>query len=404
MDSRADRQLIRAINRTHVFQLIREDGPISRAGIARTTGLTQVTVSTIINELMAHGLVGEGDQAASTGGRRATLVHLIPRSYFAVGAKVMEQHIVGAVTDLAGNLIAEADVPLDDQRTSPDEVVAGLDRLVNSLVTSAGVPRARLLGLGIGMAGVVDGRTGVCRYSPFLGWHNVPIAELASRQLGIPVLVENDVNTLALAERWFGVGQDVSDFLLVTIGRGVGLGIVAEGRLYRGGRGGAGEFGHTVVDGNDTPCVCGNIGCLEATVAEPALINAARAILGTPGHPADANELYRQLRDTPVLRPIFYDAGKMLGRALANLVNLLAPTMVILSGEGIEAGDALLAPLRQELEAKVFDGLRDSYQLVVEPLPDAAWARGAASLVLGEVFDLPTNSQADLLWSRENVS
>jgi len=398
----ADRQLIRAINRALVFQLVRQEGPISRASIARATGLTQVTVGAITAELMAHGLVGEGALAPSTGGRPATLVHLVPKSYFAVGVKVMEQHIVGALTDLEGDAVAEADVPIVDRE--PNSVVSALSQLVDVLVTQAGTSRSKILGVGIGIAGVVDGRAGVCRYSPFLGWHDVPITELATRALGIPVLVENDVNTLALAERWFGVGHDTSDFLLVTLGRGVGLGIVADGRLYRGAKGGAGEFGHTVVDGSDRPCACGNIGCLEATVSEPALIGSARTLLGSTHTPADPEDFYRLIPETPALRPLLRVAGRMLGRALANLVNLFAPALVILSGEGIRAGQELLDPLREELEARVFKGLRGTYQLVIEPLPDAAWARGAASLVLGELFDLPTHTQADLLWSRENVS
>ncbi|MEX0700168.1 MAG: ROK family transcriptional regulator [Acidimicrobiia bacterium] len=403
MQDAADRQLIRAINRALVFQLIRREGPISRAEIARATGLTQVTVGTITSELMAHGLVGEGDQAKSTGGRPATLLHLVPQSYFAIGAKVMESHVVGAVTDLEGDAVAEVDVAIEGLSSNPNNVVDAIARLVDQLVARAGIPRNKVLGIGIGLAGVVDARAGICRYSPFLGWHDVHIRDMASRELGIPVFVDNDVNTLALAERWFGVGHDVADFVLVTLGRGVGLGIVADGRLYRGARGGAGEFGHTVVDGSDRPCACGNFGCLEATVSEPALVAAARTLMGTSG-PGDAEELYRMIPESASLRPLFRVAGKMLGRSLANLVNLFAPTLLILSGEGIRAGDVLLDPLREELEARVFDGLRGTFQLVVEPLPDAAWARGAASLVLGELFELPTNVQADLLWSKEAVS
>lgn len=402
MPNPADRQLIRAINRALVLQLIRLDGPISRAAIARATGLTQVTVGTITAELMANGLVDEGAQAPSTGGRPGTLVHLVPRSYFAIGVKVMETHIVGAVTDLEGNAVAEADVPID--RMDPASVVRSISHLVDLLIDRTATVRSKILGVGIGLAGVIDGRAGICRYSPFLGWHDVPIAELASRALGISVLVENDVNTLALAERWFGVGHDVSDFVLVTLGRGVGLGIVADSRLHQGARGGAGEFGHTIVDNSDRPCTCGKTGCLEATVSEPSLIAAARDLLGSKNSPVDAEEFYALIPETPALRPLLTAAGTMLGRALANVVNLLAPSLVILSGEGIRAGNSLLEPMREELAARVFDGLQGTYQLVVEPLPDAAWARGAASLVLGELFELPTRVQADLRWSKRNVS
>lgn len=398
----ADRQLVRAMNRAMVLREIKQ-APVSRAEVARSTGLSQVTVGAITSELLGYGVIAEGDQAPSSGGRPATLLELVPGAFHAVGIKLREDGLVGAVTNLEAEPLAEMECPLEGR--NPRAVLEVAAGLVDALLLSAGVERTSLLGLGIGMAGVVDGDAGVCRHSPFLGWRDVAVAELAEEMLGIPVLVDNDVNTLAMAERWFGAGRDVDDFVLVTLGRGIGLGVVANARLLRGARGGAGEFGHTTVDGSNRPCPCGNTGCLEASVSEPALVEAARILLGDDSSRiVDAEALYALATDDLALQGLLVEAGHMLGRGLANVVNLFAPSVVILSGEGVRAGEALLAPVRDELTARVFSGLRDSFEVVVEPLPDAAWARGAASLVLSEIFDVPTRTRSDLLWGREVVS
>jgi N-acetylglucosamine repressor len=398
----ADRPLVRSINRAMVLHEVRQRGPLSRAAIARATGLSSVTVGAIAGELLSYGLVAEQDGAPSGRGRPASLLSFAPSSFQAVGIKLMEDHLVGAATNLDAEPLAEAEHGL--RTTQPAHVVDAVCALVDRLVADAVLDRGRLLGVGIGMAGVVDGDEGVCRHSPFFGWRDVPIAARAAEALGTPVMVENDVNTLALAERWFGVGHDVDDFLLVTLGRGVGLGIVREGRLHRGAHGGAGEFGHTVVDGNNRPCSCGNVGCLEATVSESALLEAAKTLSRAGGRELDdVEELYRRAGDDPRLRALLEQAGGVLGRGLANLVNLFAPSLVIVSGEGVRAGSIMLEAVRQEVSLHVFPGLRDTYKFAIEPLPDAAWARGAASLVLGELFDVPLRAGGNLLWADEKV-
>lgn len=396
----ADRYLIRALNRATVLDLIRQRGPISRATVSRLTGLSQVTVGTITAELIRVGLISEGEPESSTGGRPATPLRLNPGSFYAVGIKLMEDHLVGAVTDLESEPLGSAEAPLPS--SLPESVLEAAAGLVDHLLEITGLDRSRLLGVGIGMAGVIDGEKGICHYSPFLKWQDVAVTEIGERIIGAPVLVDNDVNTLALAERWFGVGHEVDNFLLVTLGRGLGLGVVVDGRLYRGSHGGAGEFGHTVVDASSRPCQCGNIGCLEATVAEPALLDSATALLKAEGQVVEsAEDVYDLVPRVPALAELFTAAGQMLGQGLANLVNVLAPELIILSGEGMRAWELLLDPLHAELERRVFHGLRGSFRLEVEPLPDAAWARGAASLVLGEIFELPTHTRTDLLWSNE---
>lgn len=399
----ADRPLVREINRAVVLHEIRQRGPLSRSDVARATGLSTATVGTIISELLSYGLVAEADGTPGGRGRPGTPVSFLPSAFQVVGIKLMEDHLVGAATDLEGETLAEGEEPLDG--LSPEQVVETAKKLVDRLCYEAGLEMGWLLGVGIGMAGIIDGDQGVCRYSPFLGWRDVPLAAMASEAMGVRVRLENDVNTLALAERWFGVGHDVDNFVLVTLGRGIGLGVVSDGKLYRGARGGAGEFGHTQVDGNSRPCPCGNIGCLEASVSEPAILEAAQTLVGRSGTvPATIEEVYDLAHQDQRVSQLLAQAGRALGRGLANVVNLFAPEMVILSGEGIRAGELMLSAMKEELALSVFPGLRDSYELAVEPLPDAAWARGAASLVVGDLFEVPARPGSEQMWSRELTS
>lgn len=392
----ADRGLVRAINRAAVLRAVKDAGALSRADIARRSGLSQVTVGSIVSDLLDQDLLVEGDEAPSNGGRPSRLLLLNSSAYVSIGLKLTEDHVVGALTDLEANVVVDASRRLPG--SDPEQVADAIADTVRGLLADSGTDPGRLLGVGIGTAGAVDGETGVCRYSPFLGWRDVPIGELVSTRVGVPVLVENDVNTLALAERWFGAGRGQRNFLLVTVGRGVGLAIVADGGLYRG-AGGAGEFGHTVVDGSTRVCSCGRTGCLEASVGESGLLAAAADVARAKRRrrPADLAELYTAADSDAALREVVREAGRLLGRGIGNLVNLFAPSLVIVSGEVLELSSLLVDAAIEGLDEHVFPGLVGSFEILTEPLPESAWARGAASLVLGELFDTPTRTQVDLL-------
>ncbi len=362
--------------------MVRARGPISRTDIAEATRLSLATVSGITADLIHQNLVYEHEAGASTGGRRPILLALNRRAGFVVGVKLTETHIVAALTDLTAEIVDEREVPLDaDQR--PEAVVAALADVVEAL--RATYPGQRVFGLGLGMAGVIARREGICRFSPFFRWRDVPLRALVENRLALPVVLENDVNTLALAEQWFGAGLGVADFLVVTLGRGVGMGMVLNGQLYRGGNGGAGEFGHVTVVPDGPRCDCGKHGCLEALVADPAILRHLRTALNRNDLTMpEAIALARG--EDAVARAVFAEAGRTLGRAIADLVNVFNPPLLIVGGEGAGALDLLLEPLREALKAHCFDDFFSDLRLVVEPWGDDAWARGAASLMLDELF------------------
>jgi predicted NBD/HSP70 family sugar kinase len=237
------------------------------------------------------------------------------------------------------------------------------------------------------MAGIVDRERGICRYSPFLPWRDLPLRDLIESRVGMPVIVENDVNALTLAERWFGAGAGAQNFLVVTLGRGVGMGLMLNGELYRGGRDGAGEFGHITVVENGPRCNCGKLGCVEAFISESALTTAAQQVIDRPISLAEALTEAHQGNES--IRHIFDQAGSLFGLALSGVVNVLNPTLIILGGEGTHFIDLLLPSFTTALREHSFAGFFDDAEIVIEPWGDDAWARGAAGLMLDAYFHPP---------------
>ena len=386
-----NRDLMRALNRSTVLNIIKTHGPIARTEVARRSGLSPATVTGITADLIAEDLVFEKEAGDSSGGRRPILLAINPTGGCVVGIKLTETQLIGALTDLEATVIAMDVRPLSGR--SHEKMVDSLALLVQRLVKASGFAKKRLLGVGIGLAGIVDAENGVLRQSPYLGWRDLPIGKLLRDKVRVPVYVDNDVNTLTLAEKWFGAGQGIEHFLTVTVGRGVGLGIVVNGQFYRGAGGGAGEFGHTVIDPEGPICACGKRGCLEAFVSDPGLLSlAAQAahrgeLTRAPHSVAELISLAES--GDPVARHIFAYAGEILGRGLANLINILDPQRIIVGGEGVRAGDWLFGPMRAAIAVHVLPSISTDAEIRVEPWGDDAWARGAASLVLRELFEPP---------------
>ena len=386
-----NRDLIRAINRSTVLNTIKTQGSISRAEIARLTGLSAATVTGISAKLIDEGLIFEKAEGDSSGGRKPILLAIDPRGGYVVGIKLMEDHAIGAITDLEATIIAKREEGLQD--LSLDNTLETLESLVERLVVEAGIEREQLLGVGIGLAGIVDARNGILRYSPIFGWHDVPLEDLLFSRLQVPVHIDNDVNTLTLNEQLFGAGQGIDNFLVVTVGRGIGLGMVVNGQLYRGVNGGGGEFGHTVVDPDGPQCACGKRGCIETYISDPALLHKAEEATVRGEIVADVGDIDALIKvagaGNPAAQAIFEQAGERLGYGISNLINVLSPKEIIISGEGVRAGELLFAPMRAAINQQVMPGLAQDTQIRLDVWEDDAWARGAASLILQELFKSP---------------
>ncbi len=381
----ARRQYLKAINRSAILNAIKAHGPIARTDIARLTGLSPAAVTSLTAELIADGLIYEKQEGDSRGGRRPILLALDAAGAYVVGIKLAEENATLALADLNAEVVARHAIALDSP--APARVSDQLAEGVRMLLRTAQVDRSRLLGVGVGLAGIIDAAAGVCRVSPHHGWRDVPFAELLEDRLDYPVYLDNNVNTLTLVEQLYGAGQQVRDFLVVTLGRGIGLGIVANGQLYRGTRGGGGEFGHIVVDPEGQLCACGNRGCLETFVAEPWLLR--RAHLEGLDVPTPEALVSAAQAGHPIARAVLARAGRIFGQGVATLINLFNPALIIISGEGVRAGEFLFAPMREALQRHTFGQLAEDVEVRIEPLSDDTWARGAASLVLREIFHTP---------------
>lgn len=392
-----NRDLIRAMNRSIVLNVIKTYGPIARVEVARRIGLSPATVTGITAELIEENLVFEKDvRGDSSGGRRPILLAINPSGGYVIGIKLTETQAIGALTDLEATVIVKKTDNLHGR--DPEMIVKRLSLLVSELLQMAGLPKEKLLGVGVGLAGIVDSEQGMLRQSPFFGWRDLPLGEMLQAQVCVPVYVDNDVNTLTLAEMWFGGGQGIDSFLIVTVGRGVGLGIVVNGQFYRGVRGGAGEFGHTVIDPEGPTCECGKRGCLEAFVGDPGLVRMATEAANRgeiPGPITSMNDLLAmaQAGEQGTLK-VFAQAGGILGRGIANLINIFNPQRIIIIGEGTRAGDLLFGPMRESIANNVMPGLARDTSIQIDAWGDDAWARGAASLVLRQLFVSPLHKEA----------
>ncbi len=390
---KANRELIKDMNRNLVRNLIKNRGPLSRADLARISRLSPATITSITAEFIASGMVEETGEGRSSGGRRPIMLQLNYKAGFVVGLKLMEHALTIALTDLDAQVLHHRLVPMNgsDSQTEPDLVIACIIKAIEETFTLTQVARDRVMGIGIGMAGSVDSDLGICRYSPFFNWENVSIAEPIATHFDLPVSLENDVNTLTIAEKWFGYGNGMPHFIVATVGRGIGAGIVVNDQFYRGADGGAGEFGHiTIINGDSSatleqlasdPAVIRQVEVAIASGRQTSLASLPKLTLSAIAAAADGGDALAQ--------QVLADAGRWLGIGIATLVNIINPRCVIIAGEGVQAGKHRLDPMREAIYQHTFNGLADDLEIIIEPSGDETWARGAASLVLQELFKTP---------------
>ena len=368
-----------------ILGLLGTRGPSSRADIARTLNVSPATVTQTMKELISRNLVEELDSVPSQGGRPARLLGLVRSAGGAIGAKVTADHVAIVDVQLDGTVRTSTTQPFDP--TSPD----ALDRLCRILGSAVEAHEGQLLGVGVGVPGSVDSQALGVVDAPTLGWSDAQVGPMLRAALGVPVLVDNDVNTLAAAERIYGVGQHHSSYLVLTVGRGVGLGIVIDGNIYRGANGGAGEIGHIPVSDDGPDCACGARGCLEAIIGDAALIREAidRGIVGKRGTTAGLLKAARA--NNVAALEIYRNAGVLLGRALAGVIHTLDPEVVVILGEGVSAWSFWEQGFEQSFRRHLMPSRR-GVPFVVEPWTEDQWALGAASLVLGTPFDATGNA------------
>ncbi len=383
---------LREFNRLRVLDVVREQGAVSRAEIARETGLARSTVSSLIGELQAGGLVVERADARdherrlrrstpTRSGRPPVLLSLDPAAGSVLGIQFDHAQIRVALADLSLTILAQRQAATDVDH----EASLGLDTavaLVEAVLSEAGVPRESVLGAGVALAGPIDQSSSGVGSSILPGWFGHDLGRELGERIGLPVHLDNDANLGALAEFVLGAGRGARHLAYVMLSSGIGAGLVVDGSIYRGAQGTAGEIGHVLVDESGQMCRCGNRGCLETLVGAGALTDLLRRSHG-PGLTLE-RLIELAYADDAGARRVLADAGRHVGTALAMLCNQVNPERIVVGGYLAAAGEVLLDPMRQAVERYALPAAFEHLEIVAGILGSRAELLGSLVLVLGQ--------------------
>lgn len=415
-----DRLFIRQWNTALVLDAIRRRSPIARVRLAELTGLSKSTVTSVVQRLVEIDLVRPAGAGRSRGGRPPELLELNPDRYAIVAIKVQPDGIVAGCATLLGTIRHRTVTPWEDP--VEEAVVPAIVAAARGVVQRAGIDWSRVLGVGLALPGLVDGKKGVWVNPHFFPWRGMPLQEWLLRELDVPIVLENDAAAAGLGEKWAAVPSGPASFVFVSLGIGIGGSVVQVDRLRSGEIVGAGHIGHVTVVPDGLPCQCGGQGCLETIANDAALVRYYRryrqagATGGVPGtgHAGTATFLARagepasgrrapraessqrdaviaaaRAGDQAALRAI-ERVAEHVGASLAGLITVLGMPDIVVGGEMADtAGDLLLGPLAAAVRLHVFPEVRDRVRVRPARLGSDVWLAGAAALVLEEALRAP---------------
>lgn len=380
--------------RQQIFERVRAAGQIARVQLAKDLCVSPASVTTITSELIEAGYLEEvrsPRELDSGRGRPPTALGVRARTHHVAGIKLSDREHTAVIVDFAGNLVAGETMARTPGAMDLGAILDATETLLAQTCAKAGIARDALSAVGLGVPGFVDSLGGVVHWSPVLTARHVPLARAAAARLGLPVHIDNDANLVTLAELWFGAGRTLSDFAVVTIEHGLGMGLVLNHRLYRGAQGLGMELGHTKVQLDGALCRCGQRGCLEAYVADYALVREAQTALNlTHKETQSVGIMLESLFDhakagNTAARSIFHRAGRYLALGLSNVVNLFDPELIILSGERMRYDYLYAKETLSEMAGMCLNTGRPVPRIETHAWGDLLWAHGAAALALQEV-------------------
>ncbi|MFD5893017.1 MULTISPECIES: ROK family transcriptional regulator [unclassified Streptomyces] len=383
METPGSQSSLHRANLERVVRAVRMAGSLTQAEIARSTGLSAATVSNIVRELREGGTVEV--TPTSAGGRRARSVSLSGDAGIVIGVDFGHTHLRVAVGNLAHQVLAEESEPLDVDASSAHGF-GRAEELVERLIEATGIGRQKVIGVGLGVPGPIDVVSGTLGSTSILpGWTGINPGEEMAGRLGVPVYVDNDANLGALGELVWGSGRGVKDLAYIKVASGVGAGLVIEGQIYRGPGGTAGEIGHITLDESGPVCRCGNRGCMETFTAARYVLPLLRSSHGRDLTMERVVQLARE--GDPGCRRVVADVGRHIGSGVANLCNLLNPSRVVLGGDLAEAGELVLAPIRESVSRYAIPSAARQLSVLPGALGGRAEVLGALALVLSEMGD-----------------
>lgn len=386
---KATHKQTKAYNSQLVLKTIYDGGQISRADVARATGLTRTSVSELVPHLLRQGLVEEVGRGPSAGGKSPILLKVADDARHLIGIDLASSVFRGAVVSLRGEIRHTVNLPIQTRRG--EDALELVYELIDSLAASTDKP---LLGIGIGTPGLIDTANGVVQQAVNLDWRDLPLGSLLRARYNLPIYVANDSQLAALAEHTFGGGQGASNLVVLKVGRGIGAGIVLNGQLFQGDGSGAGEIGHIAIVEDGLQCRCGNFGCLETVASTRAIVQRAQAL--APSHPHSLLSRFSNQPDAittdtiqaafqagdDLARQIVLEAGRYLGMAVAGLVGALNVQCILVVGNMARFGQPWLEAIRQEMLKRSLPMLAQRTQIEIGQLEPNVVILGASAMLL----------------------
>ena len=395
--SRSTTRDLRKVNRSKVLKTIYFNGPIERLEISKITELSASTVTNVVNDLLAEGVVRESGTRGSEGGRPSILLSINPSAGYIIGIDLGETRIDIEMFTLSLEQVAIVKRPVRRDENQVEQIVEHIVLGVQDLLVLAHIASDQIIGIGFGVPGLIDPNSGTLIFAPNWGWHNVPLADLLTDRLGMAIFMDNGAKTMALAESLLGAGRNSENVAVVLAGTGIGAGIVTDGTLYRGGLNGAGELGHVkiVIDGRD--CHCGSKGCLEAYAGAPAIIDRYLQL-----NPTDeiATETDQRKAITAIMKKaeagehaaqtIITETAVYMGIGIADLINLANPELILLGGwVGVLLGKMMLPDIAEAVGKNALAHIAQKTRINFCQLGNEAVTLGAATLVLKNLLFNP---------------
>lgn len=388
------KELIKDINRFNVLNIIREKHPISRTEIAKQCELGVSTLTYIIEDLSKQGLILEVGESSSTGGRRAKLIEFNKNYGSTISVKIEETRLLVALTNMDAEIIDVNEISFPKNST-PEMVVNLIENQVTTILQANNKDFTNLFGVGVLSSGLVNRHEGIIIRSTMLGWTNVPIAKMLEERLkGIRIFVDKNINGYTLAEIWKGEGKENNDFLVVSVGAGLGLSAVLGRKIYYGSIGGAGEFGHTTISIEGYPCHCGQNGCLEMYASEFYFKNKGKELLDKYPETKLKSFQFSEVaklaeKGDELANRLLNEMSYYLGYGIRNLINTFNPDKIVLAGEGMKYSHLFLEKVKETSDDNFFSKVEIHTRVVPSKLKDDAWLIGGALLAINHIFRAP---------------
>ncbi|WP_042221577.1 ROK family transcriptional regulator [Oceanobacillus manasiensis] len=382
-----DQTLVKQINKSIVLSTIEKKSPISRAQISKETGLNKATVSNLVSDLIADELVNELGQGQSSGGRKPVMLYFNTHAGYAIGLDLGVNYILAVLTELSGEIVEEISVPLSGK--DAEHVIQTLSSLVSTLIGKAPQSPYGVVGIGIGAPGIVDPE-GHILFTPYLELSEVNLKQILEEKFNIPTVIDNEANTGALGEHLYGAGKNAINLIYVSVGIGIGTGIIMNGQLYKGATGISGEMGHLTIEVNGRKCSCGNRGCWELYASESALLKEAKKMelfKKDDSITLESIESEAKKGNKDVLR-LLHSIGEYNGIGLANIINTFNPDMLIIGNRMARFENWITNPIKSVLDERLSSFHRNSVNLKISSLGKYSNALGASAIVSSRFLDI----------------